>query len=184
MSSGRGCRALAGVANVLFVLIGARRTFTRHERVFAATFVALSHGLISYALTCKQYSAMLLLLTVSLVACLEVAQTRRLARRLAWWLGLSVTALAWLNSLAVLVFFVFLLVTLWSERAERLKLLRLAAVISLACLPLVYFQLTVLRYTPGDWQKDSEGCSRWRWCRSPSTSRRGRGSALHATRGC
>lgn len=150
--------ALAGVANVLFVLIGARRTFTRHERVFAATFVALSHGLVSYALTCKQYSAMLLLLTVSLVACLEVAQTRRLERRLAWWLGLSVTALAWLNSLAmlaVLVFFVFLLVMLWSERAERLKLLRLAAVISLACLPLVSFQLIVLRYTPGDWQKDS-----------------------------
>lgn len=150
--------ALAGLANVLFVLVGARRTFTRHERVFAAAFVALSHGFLSYALTCKQYSAMLFLLTVALVACLEVAQSRKLERRLVWWLGLSVTALAWLNYLAVLavlVCFVFLLVTLWKVPAERRTLLRLAAVVALACLPLVYFQLIVLRYTPGDWQKDS-----------------------------
>ena len=151
--------ALAGVATVAYLLFGARRVLSLDERVVSAGFVATSHAFVLYALTAKQYAAMLLWATVATVSCLELAERRSFADRKtsASFFG-SLAALAWLNYFATVYAAMLWLMALGSARRDRHELKRglmWSAVTALVCSPLLWFQVTMLRYTPGDWQHDS-----------------------------
>jgi 4-amino-4-deoxy-L-arabinose transferase-like glycosyltransferase len=150
--------ALAGVATVAYVLFGARKTLSLDERVLCAGFVATSHAFVLYALTAKQYAAMLLWATVATVSYLELAERRRFDRGLSALFFGALTALAWLNYFATVYAALLGVLALWAARRERDELrrgLRWTALTALVCSPLLWFQYLMLRYTPGDWQHDS-----------------------------
>lgn len=153
--------ALAGVATVAYLLFGTRRTLSVDERVMSAGFVATSHAFVLYALTAKQYAAMLLWATIATVTSLELAEAKRFddshRKTSALFFG-SLAALAWLNYLATVYAALAWLLVLWNVRrdAAQLKLgLRWTALTALVCFPLLWFQYLMVRFTPGDWQKDS-----------------------------
>lgn len=151
--------ALAGVATVAWVAFGTRRTLTLDERVMGAGFVALSHTYVLYALTAKQYAAMLLFATVATVSYLELAESRRFERALAVRFFGALAVLAWLNYFATVYAAILGVLALWAVRGEDKAELRrglgYSALTALVCSPLLWFQYLMLVYTPGDWQRDS-----------------------------
>lgn len=150
--------ALAGVATLLFLLFGTKKTLSLDERLTSAAFVSLSYASIYYALTVKQYAAMMLFATVATVAYLEVVRSRRFDWGVALRFGGSFVALAWLNYFATLYVALLgglLLLALRREQAELRRAFKAAAAVVVLCLPLVPFQVIVLQETPGDWQHDS-----------------------------
>lgn len=150
--------ALAGVTTVGWVAFAGRQLFSAAERVMSASFVALSHTFIYYSLTAKQYSAVLLLVTIATLSYLQLAEARRFERSAGTSFCIALVGLAWLNYFATAyagLLFVLLLFALRRDPAEMGRALRAGALVALACLPLTYFQYLMLKYTPGDWQHDS-----------------------------
>ena len=150
--------ALAGVATLLFLLFRTSKILSLDERLMSGAFVSLSYAAISYALTVKQYAAMLLFAMVATVAYLEVVQSRRFDRGVALRFCGSFVALAWLNYFATLyaaLLGALLLLALRRDRVQLGRAVKAAAVVVALCLPLLPFQYVMMKDTPGDWQHDS-----------------------------
>src|SRR5579884_4141112 len=76
--------AVAGVLTVAYLLWGTARVLTRNERITAAAFASLSYVYVLYAVSVKQYSALLLLVTIATIAYLEIVVAQQVTRRAAW----------------------------------------------------------------------------------------------------
>lgn len=139
--------ALSGVANVAYVLWGARNIFTKEERVFGAAFFSLTHAGILYANTCKQYAPMMLLITVLLATALKVMQERVLSLRTGATLWALCVSLAYLNYFATLLAGLVLGGLLLLPVRRRVLVVSAAVVVT--CLPMLPFYDFMFRYSPG-----------------------------------
>jgi uncharacterized membrane protein len=123
--------AIAGVLTVAYLLLGTRRVLSRDERILAASFASLSYVYIFYALSVKQYSAMLLFTTIATVTYLEIVRARQVDRRAAVTLTASCLALAYLNHFAMVyaAMLLGLLVLMFRGDADmRRRTLRMCAI--------------------------------------------------------
>src|SRR3954468_10390128 len=93
--------AIAGVLTVAYLLFGTRRVLTRDERIMASLVASLSYIYIFYALSVKQYSAMVLFATIATMAYLQMVAANRVDRRPALVLTATGLALAYLNHFAL-----------------------------------------------------------------------------------
>jgi mannosyltransferase len=147
--------AIAGVLTIAYLLFGTRRVLSRDERILAASFASLSYVYIFYALTVKQYSVMLLLVTIATVTYLEVVRTRQIDRRAAITLAATCIALAYLNHLAMVyatMLIGMLLVTFRRHDEVRRRTLRIALAYGLGYAPVSYFLYIQLKYNIDAWQ--------------------------------
>ena len=147
--------AVAGVLTVGYVLFGTKSILTRHERLIVASLVSLSYLYVFWALTVKQYSAMLLFATIATVAYLEIVAARRVDRRTGITLAASVLALAYLNHFGMVYGAMLLALLVWTfrrDRVERATLLRIAAGCALAYLPIAPFLYLQVKYNIDAWQ--------------------------------
>ncbi len=147
--------AVAGVATIAYVLWGTTRLLSRQERLIAATLVSLSYVCVLYALSVKQYSALLLLTTIATVQYLEVVTSGRVERRHAITLGVAVVALAYLNYFGLVyaaLLLVLALVTLWHDPAARRTMTRVVLACMLLSAPVAPFLYLQVRYNIDGWQ--------------------------------
>src|SRR3954470_12831049 len=89
--------AIAGVLTVAYLLLGTRRVLSQDERIMAASLASLSYIYIFYALSVKQYSAMLLCATIATISYLEIVMAGRVERKPAVAITAACLALAYLN---------------------------------------------------------------------------------------
>src|SRR5581483_7406221 len=147
--------AVAGVLTVVYLLWGTRRVLSRDERLCAAAFVSLSYVYVFYALSVKQYSAMLLFITIATITYLDIVAARQLERRQAVTLGAASVALAYLNHFGMVyaaMLFAMLFATFRGDRTVRPHIARLAAVCAIAYAPIVPFLYLQLKYNIDGWQ--------------------------------
>ena len=147
--------AIAGTLTVGYLLWGTRRVLARNERVIAATFASLSYVYVFYALSVKQYSALLLLTTIATIVYLEIVAVRRIDLRNAIALVVTVSALAYLNYFGLVfagILLALLLVALWRDVAARRSVLRIVGVCALVCAPIAPFLYLQVRYDIDAWQ--------------------------------
>jgi len=147
--------AVAGVLTVVYLLFGTGRVLTRDERIMAALVASLSYIYIFYALSVKQYSAMVLFATIATVAYLEIVSPRRVDRRPAIVLTATSLALAYLNHFALV--YACLLLLLLAVRFRRdagafRRVLRMIGTFALGYLPIAYFLYIQVRYSIDAWQ--------------------------------
>jgi hypothetical protein len=147
--------AIAGVLTVAYLLLGTRRVLTRDERIMAAVIASLSYIYIFYALSVKQYSAMVLFATIATISYLEMVSAQRVDRRPAFVLTATCLALAYLNHFALV--YACLLLTLLALRfrrdgAARRRVFSMTGAFALGYLPIVYFLYIQVRYSIDDWQ--------------------------------
>jgi len=147
--------AIAGVLTVVYLLCGTTRVLTRNERLTVAAFASLSYIYVFYALTVKQYSALLLLTTIVTVVYLEVVEARRIERRHAVTLTVAASALAYLNYFG-LVYAALLLALLFAtfrrDAGARQRLLRIGLVCTAICAPIAPFLYLQVKYNIDAWQ--------------------------------
>jgi mannosyltransferase len=147
--------AIAGVLTVAYLLFGARRVLTRDERIMAAVIASLSYIYIFYALSVKQYSAMILFATIATIAYLEIVSTRRVERRPAITLTTTCLALAYLNHFALVyacLLLVLLAATFRRDPEPRRRVRRMLGAFALGYLPIAYFLYIQVRYSIDAWQ--------------------------------
>lgn len=147
--------AIAGLLTVAYVLFGTRKVLSKDERIMSASLIAFSSSYIFYALTVKQYSAMLLFATIATVTYLEIVKAGRVDRRTGLTFCASSICLAWLNYFALAyawILLALLALTFRRNREELRRVARTALVYGLAHLPIAYFIYLQLTYSPGDWQ--------------------------------
>src|SRR5690349_19379807 len=134
--------AIAGVLTVAYLLAGTRRVLSRDERAFAAALASLSSLYIFYSVNVKQYSAMILLLTIATISYLEIVQARRVDRRTGIVFAATLMGLAYLNHFA-LAYACVLLALLAIEFRDTPAVVRpvgrIATVLAVAYLPIAYF---------------------------------------------
>ena len=152
--------AMTATATVLYLVLGTRRVLTRDERVMSASFVSLSYLNIQYALEVKQYSAVILLVTIATISYLEIVQAGKVNRRTGATLTVACVGLAYLNYFATAyagVLLALLAMTFRRDRDPLRGVVRLGAVWAACYLPIAYFLYLQLMYTPGDWQTTDLG---------------------------
>src|SRR6185503_558697 len=116
---------------------------------------SLSYIYIFYALTVKQYSAMLLFTTIATVTYLDIVRARQMDRRAAVTLTASCLALAYLNHFAMVyaaMLIGLLCLTFHADADMRRRTLRVAAAYGLGYVPIAYFLYIQLRYDIDAWQ--------------------------------
>ena len=147
--------AIAGVLTVAYLLWGTARILTRSERLVVASFASLSYVYVFYALSVKQYSALLLLTTIATTVYLEIVTSKRICRRNAATLVAVSTALAYLNyfgSVYAAILLALLLATFRNDAGIRRRLLRIAIVCALAAAPIAPFLYLQIKYNIDAWQ--------------------------------
>jgi uncharacterized membrane protein len=147
--------AIAGVLTVAYLLFGTRRVLTRDERILAALVASLSYIYIFYALSVKQYSAMVLFATIATISYLEMVSAGRVDRRPAVALTATCLTLAYLNHFGLVYagLLLFLLAAGFRrEAATRRRVLRMIGGFALGYLPIAYFLYIQLRYSIDAWQ--------------------------------
>ena len=147
--------AVAGVLTVLYLLFLTGRVLTRDERIMSASFASLSYIYIFYALSVKQYSAMILFATVATISYLEITAANRVDRRSGLTLGFACLALAYLNHFAFvysLILLALLALNFRRNREELRKVARIGVVFGLGYLPIAYFLYIQLKYSIDAWQ--------------------------------
>ena len=147
--------AIAGTLTVGYLLWGTRRVLTRNERVIAAALASLSYIYVFYALSVKQYSALLLLTTIATIVYLEIVAARQVDRRNAVAVTLTASALAYLNYFGLVyagIVIALLLAEFWTDAPVRRRLLRIVGVCALVCAPIVPFLYLQVRYDIDAWQ--------------------------------
>jgi hypothetical protein len=152
--------AMAGVATVIYLLVGTRRVLTRDERIMAAALMSLSYLAISYAIQVKQYSLMLLLATIATISYVDIVNTRRLDRRAGLVLCATCVSLVYLNYFAtVYAGLLLLMLTITFRRESRMfrSLLRLDLACAFCSLPVAPFLYLALRYPADNWQIPATG---------------------------
>ena len=140
---------------VAYLFFGTRKVLSRDERIMSTLLGSLSYGYIFYALSVKQYSAMILIATIATISYLEIAIARRVDRRAGATVAAACVGLAYLNYFGMVyacVLLASLAVTLRRNRAQLRLVGLLAAVFAIAYLPIAYFLYLQLAYAPGDWQ--------------------------------
>lgn len=93
--------AIAGAITVMYLLLRTDKVLSRDERIMSAAFASLSYIYILYALSVKQYSAVILFATVATVSYLAMAIERRVDRRAGITLCAACLGLAYLNHFAM-----------------------------------------------------------------------------------
>ena len=111
--------AIVGVITVMYLLFRTQRVLTRDERIMSASFASLSYIYILYALSVKQYSAMILFATVATVSYLEIVAARRVDRRAGITLATACVALAHLNHFAMVYASILIVVLALTFRHNR-----------------------------------------------------------------
>jgi mannosyltransferase len=147
--------ALAGVLTVAYLLFGTTRVLTRNERVTVATLVSLSYVYVLWALTVKQYSFMLLLVTVATITYLEILAARRVDRRTGITLTAAVVALAYLNHFGMIyaaMLLALLLLNFRDDSIPRRRVGRIVLVSAIAYLPIAPFLYLQIAYNIDAWQ--------------------------------
>src|SRR3954454_21979934 len=147
--------AIAGVLTVAYLLLGTRRVLSRDERIMAASLASLSYIYIFYALSVKQYSAMLLCATIATVAYLEIVLAARVDRKPAIVVTITCLALAYLNHFGMVyacLLLVMLALTFRRDDAARRRVARMATAFALGYLPIAYFLYIQVRYSIDAWQ--------------------------------
>ena len=147
--------AIAGVATVAYLLWGTKKVLNRDERIMSATIASLSYIYVFYALSVKQYSAMLFFATVATITYLEIVQTRRVDRRTGIALGAACLALAYLNHFAMVyawLLLVLLALTFRHNREQLRRIARIGLVYAVGYLPMAYFLYIQVKYSIDDWQ--------------------------------
>jgi uncharacterized membrane protein len=147
--------AIAGVLTVGYLLLGTARVLSRDERVMAASLASLSYIYIFYALSVKQYSAMLLCATIATVAYLEIVLAARVDRKPAVVLTATCLALAYLNHFGMVyacLLLVLLALTFRRDDSARRRIARMATAFALGYLPIAYFLYLQVRYSIDAWQ--------------------------------
>jgi mannosyltransferase len=147
--------AIAGVLTVAYLLFGTGRVLTRDERIMASLIASLSYIYIFYALSVKQYSAMVLFATIATISYLQMVSARRVDRRPAFVLTASCLALAYLNHFALVYagLLLFLLAaTVQRDEAARRRVLRMVSAFAIGYLPIAYFLYIQVRYAIDAWQ--------------------------------
>ena len=147
--------AIAGVITVMYLLFCTEKVFTRDERIMSASLASLSYIYIFYALSVKQYSAMILFATVATISYLEMTAANRVERRAGITLGASCLGLAYLNHLAMAyasMLLALLALTFRHNRDELRRITRIAIACGLGYLPIAYFLYLQLKYSIDAWQ--------------------------------
>jgi mannosyltransferase len=147
--------AIAGVLTVAYLLWGTQNVLTRDERLNTATFVSLSYIYVFYALSVKQYSAMLLFATVATIAYLQIVAARQVDRRAGITLATASMALAYLNHFGLVyaaLLLALLLLTFRTDRAVQHRILRIVIACALAYAPVAPFLYLQIRYNIDAWQ--------------------------------
>ena len=147
--------AIAGATTVMYLLFRTEKVLTRDERIMSASLASLSYIYIFYALSVKQYSAMILLATVATISYLKITITNRVDRRTGVTLATACLALAYLNYLAMVyasILIALLALTFRHNREELRRILRIGIVFGVGYLPVAYFLYLQLAYSPGAWQ--------------------------------
>src|SRR3954471_21864882 len=147
--------AIAGVLTVAYLLLGTGRVLSRDERIMAASLASLSYIYIFYALSVKQYSAMLLCATIATVAYLEIVLAARVDRKPAIVVTITCLALAYLNHFGMVyacLLLVMLALTFRRDDAARRRVARMATAFALGYLPIAYFLYIQVRYSIDAWQ--------------------------------
>ena len=147
--------AIAGVITVLYLLFCTKRVLTRDERIMSASLASLSYVYIFYALSVKQYSAMILFATVATISYLEITTARRVDRRAGITLAAACLALAYLNHFAMVyasILIALLALTFRHNREELRQITRIGIAFGLGYLPIAYFLYIQLRYSIDAWQ--------------------------------
>ncbi|HZR26601.1 MAG TPA: glycosyltransferase family 39 protein [Vicinamibacterales bacterium] len=147
--------AVAGVLTVGYLLWGTARVLTRDERLVSATLASLSYVYVFYALSVKQYSALLLFTTIATVQYLEIVTARQVTRRNTIVLGLTVVALAYVNYFGlvyVAILVALLLRAMWTVAAARRRLAQLVAVSLILSAPVAPFLYLQIKYNIDGWQ--------------------------------
>jgi len=142
--------AIAGLLTVAHLLFGTRKVLSRSERIYAAALVSFSWTFLEFAVSVKQYSAMLLLATVATVLYLRISDERRIDSGTQTLLALSVVGLAYLNHFAMAYAWVLLALLAVHCRGvpEVLRPLRRVAVIcAVAYLPVAFSLYFPLLYS-------------------------------------
>lgn len=147
--------AVAGVITVLYLLFRTERVLARDERIMSASFASLSYIYIFYALSVKQYSAMILFATVATISYLEIAAARRVDRRAGATLASACLVLAYLNHFAMVyawILLALLAVTVRRNREALQRILQIGIVLAVGYLPIAYFLYIQLKYSIDAWQ--------------------------------
>lgn len=147
--------AIAGVLTVAYLLFGTGRVLSRDERIMAALVASLSYIYIFYALSVKQYSAMILFATIATISFLEMVSARRVERRPAFVLTATGLALAYLNHFALVyagLLLVLLAARFWRDAAARRRVVRMIGGFAIGYLPIAYFLYIQVRYSIDAWQ--------------------------------
>ena len=147
--------AIAGVITVMYVLFRTHGILTRDERIMSASFASLSYVYIFYALSVKQYSAMILFATVATVSYLEIVAARRVDRRTGITLAMACLALAHLNHFAMVyawILVALLALTFRHDREAVRRIMRIGIAFGLGYLPIVYFLYVQVKYAIDAWQ--------------------------------
>ena len=147
--------AIAGVATVAYLLWGTKKVLSRDERIMSAVIASLSYIYVFYALSVKQYSAMLLFATIATVTYLDITHARRVDRRAGLILGASCLALAYLNHFAMVyawLLLALLALTFRHNREQLRRIARIGLVYAVGYLPIVYFLYIQVKYSIDNWQ--------------------------------
>jgi mannosyltransferase len=147
--------AIVGVITVMYLLFRTQRVLTRDERIMSASFASLSYIYIFYALSVKQYSAMILFATVATVSYLEIVTARRVDRRTGITLATACLALAHLNHFAMVyawILIALLALTFRHNREAVRRIVRIGIAFGLGYLPIAYFLYVQVRYSIDAWQ--------------------------------
>ena len=147
--------AIAGTITVLYLLWGTTKVLTRNERLCVAVLASLSYIYVFYALSVKQYSAMLLFATIDTIAYLEIVAERRVGRRAGVTLAAASLALAYLNHFGMVyaaMLLALLLVTFRRDRTVRHRLFRIVLACALGYAPIAPFLYLQVRYNIDAWQ--------------------------------
>ena len=147
--------AIAGVITVMYLLFRTQRVLTRDERIMSASLASLSYIYIFYALSVKQYSAMILFATVATVSYLEIVTARRVDRRTGITLAAACLALAHLNHFAMVyawILIALLALTFRHNREALRRIVRIGIAFGLGYLPIAYFLYVQVKYSIDAWQ--------------------------------
>jgi hypothetical protein len=142
--------AIAGAITVLYLLLGTRGVLSRDERFFAAALASFSWLYVFYAVNVKQYSFVILLVTVATISYLRIAGERRLDSRNGAPFAALLVGLAYLNHFAMAYAWVLLALLAFAFRRTRTLLERvgwIAVALAISYAPIAHLAYFGLLYS-------------------------------------
>lgn len=147
--------AIAGVMTVVYLLFRTDTVLTKDERIMSASLASLCYSYVFYALSVKQYSAMILFATVATITYLKIIRAKSVDPRTGIALTAACVGLAYLNHFAMVyawILLTLLALTFRHNREELRRIIRIGIVFGIGYLPIAYFLYLQVAYSPGDWQ--------------------------------